>query len=485
MAREMRRIPRDEIPLEQLAKIANLSWRINHPSIGLRLLFPRLRAESNLKVTSALDAFTEYAGCLLEVGALSEAKQVLRDLKGRTPRSKFYSALLLFKEWDYEKAIPLLEEYLKEIPADYHRLVVRVNLASSYVNIRDWTQAKPFLKELQDELANKGHWLLLGNCYEIESQIHFEEREHARALECLAISEKHLGQSRNMGWLYCKKWQLLNRLYQAKADGAPLDGLDGELKRLKRDALAMGSWETLRELDLHWAVCTSDRALLSHVYFGSPSPAYREKIAELVTRECPALEIPEIYTWLGDALSGAPARVHDFKGILTEFKSQPKDRKNGQSFLLKRLFYVLCSDFYAPFRIGQLFSILFNGEFYDLETSPDRVFQLIKRLREWLENRALGCEITWGRRGYALHFNPGRGLQFEKSLFEQGLPKKTNIHYLFVRERFGTGEFSSSDLGGEMNCSVRTANRVLQELKSEGKVVSLGQGRQTRFKLVS
>jgi hypothetical protein len=493
VGRELRRIPRDEIPIEQLAKIANISWRINQSSIGLRLLFPRLRTQGNLKIVNALDAFTEYAGCLLEVGALSEARQVLRDLRGRTPRSKFYSALLMFKEWDYLSAVPLLEDYLREIPADYHQLVVRVNLASTYVNIHDRSRAIPFLRALQTELEAKGHWLLLGNSYEIESQIYFERREHHQALECLTKSEKYLGQARNMGWIYCKKWQFINRLYQTRTaalevarttsvGGAP-HALYSEWATLRTDALSMGSWETLRELDLHWAICTENQELLNHVYYGSPIKSYREKIHALIKREAPNLEILASFDWLRVRQTGVKSRLANFRDLIMDFKSSVQG--NNQSILLKRLLYILCSDFYAPFRIGQLFSILFEGEFYDLETSPDRVFQLIKRLRAWISEREIGCEIIWGRRGYAIQFSKNHGIVLERDIAEQGLPNKTNIHYLFLHDRFGGDPFSSSAVGDQMNCSTRTANRVLNELISEGRVVSMGRGRFTRFKIVA
>jgi len=493
VGRELRRIPRDEIPLAQLAKIANISWRISQPSIGLRLLFPRLRSQGNLKVVDALDAFTEYAGCLLEVGALSEARQVLRDLRGRTPRSKFYSALLMFKEWDYESAVPLLEDYLKQIPADYHQLVVRVNLASTYVNIHDWDRAIPFLSELQIELEAKGHWLLLGNSYEIESQIYFEKRDHSYALECLKKSEKHLSQTRNMGWIYCKKWQFINRLYQSRVaarDVARTTSIGGvphalysEWSALRTDALSMGSWETLRELDLHWAICTENQELLNHVYYGSPTKTYRAKVLSLLKREAPSLEVPASFDWLRVRQNGVEPRLTDFKELMMEFKSS--ELKNSQSVLLKRLLYVLCSDFYAPFRIGQMFSILFEGEFYDLGTSPDRVFQLIKRLRAWLDERDIGCEIVWGRRGYAIQFKKNHGIVLDRDIVEQGLPNKSNIHYLLLQDRFGKEPFSSAAVGDQMNCSTRTANRVLNELINEGRVLSMGRGRFTRFKIVA
>lgn len=480
VARELRHIPRDEIPLEQLAKIANITWRINRPSIGLRLLYPRLREQSDLKMTMALDAFTEYAGCLLEVGALSEARQVLRDLGGRTPRSKFLSALLLFKEWNYEAAIPLLEEYLRDIPADYHQFVVRVNLASSYVNTRQWSKGLAFLAELKKELETKQHWLLLGNCYEIESQIYFAQGEHGSAIERLAQSEKHLDNSKNMGWVYCKKWQFINKIYLAKrsANFASRSFIV-DYEEIRALANAMGSWESLRELDLHWSVLTGDEGLLNHVYYGSPSERYRRKIRDLAVSEAPELTIRSRFDWTPPGDNSPAPRLIDFKGLIGEFHGK------GKAFLLKKLLMIFFSDFYAPFRIGQLFSTLFEGEFYDLETSPDRVFQLIKRLREWLEEADTGCEIKSGPRGYVVQIDRNRGVTLDRDLLENGLEKKTNLHFLFLHERFGGTFFTSGDVGASLSCSPRTANRVLKELRSEGRVESVGRGRFTRFRLVS
>ncbi len=69
VAEQLNRIPREGLSQDAMAKIANLAWRINHPKIGLRILFPELRREQNLSAKSSPELFTEYAACLLEVGA--------------------------------------------------------------------------------------------------------------------------------------------------------------------------------------------------------------------------------------------------------------------------------------------------------------------------------------------------------------------------------------------------------------------------------
>lgn len=480
VGRALSHIPRGEIPIEHLAKIANLAWRINRPSLGIRLLYPELRRHNGLKVNAHPDAFAEYAACLIEIGALSEAKRTLSTIPGNTSRSKFYSALLLFKEWDYEGAAKLLEDYLPSLPSDYHQLVCRVNLASAYVNIKEFAKAQACLRELRAELTTRQHWLLFGNCCEIESQIHFHQQNHTEALTWLAQSEKALAGSRNMGWLYTKKWQLINSLYQF--DQNVRDHMLSDFMELKETARRMHSWETLRELDLHWALRTHDEPLANHVFFGSPLRRYRENILAIAAGdETPGsqLQIHEGYLWAPNPENSPTVNIVDAGHFVMDFANRPN------SFLLKKLFITLLSDFYAPFRVGQLFSALFPNEYFDCDSSPDRVFQIVRRLRLSLKNESPGIDIQSINEGYSLLLGPGQGVQITKTMVTERVESKFEVFDLFIKEHFATAEFSASDLSQRLGCSTRSANRILSKLSDRGDVSVAGRGKWTRYKRVS
>ena len=490
VAREIALVPRGKMPVEMLSQVANIAWRVNRPDVGLRLLYSELRRQNNLKIMTHPRAFTEYAACLLEVGAIAEAKRILIKLQDSAPRSKFYYALLLFKEWDYKTASHLLEKYVSEIPNDYHQIVARVNLSSAYVNTQQWEKAHLLLKDLQAELASKEHWLLLGNCLEIESQIHFELQNFEEALNCLKKSEIHLSKTKNMGWLYCKKWQFLNRLYQSKS-GIKTQAMDMsstqfrdfecEILELRKLAIQMRSWETLRELDLHWALQTGDSQLITHVYFGSPEPRYRQKISQMTSAK-PNMIVADTCVWLAQNGRGI---AEDSPDLIDISRTVLSGKENSQSYLMKKLLLTLVSDFYAPFRVGQLFSALFENDFYDTETSPDRIFQIVRRLRAWLMQNHPGCEVVSSAKAYRLRFAASCGVKLSREIVEAAVKNKSNVHYLFLREHFHHATFSSVDLSARLRCSTRTANRVLKELKCQGKVLSEGRGRFTRFKLAS
>jgi len=466
VARELMRLPRANAPTEVLSKIANIAWRINRPAIGLKILFPEIRRRENLKERQDPDILTEYAGCLLEIGALTEAKMMLRDLGTVSLRSKFYLSLLLFKEWNYQGAIPVLESYLSQLPDDYHKLVVQVNLAAAYVIVGKLEEANALFAGLIPRLQKEGHFLLLGNCYEIQSQIPFYMADHQQALKILEESEKLLAGSKNMGWLYCKKWQFINRLSLAGSTNEELDVLSQDLKVT---AVRMASWETLRELDLYTAIYSRDADLANHVYFGSPQAIYRTRVQSMTGD----LELAGEHTWISST-GGHAASLYDLENVLGD---------SSTSFLVKKLLLILTSDFYAEFRTGQLFSQIFEGEFYNPETSPDRVFQLVRRLRAWFEVLNWKCRIDSKGGGYRLAFEENHGIVIARKLIESPPHDKVTSIELKLKKKFKDLHFTSKDAGEALSCSTRSANRLLKDLRSKGRVEVSGKARFARFKL--
>lgn len=465
VAHEMTQSPKSVFPTESLSKLANIAWRINRPTYGLKLLFPEIRRRESLKEQPDPEMLTEYAGCLLEIGALSEAKMILRKFDGLFPRSRFYLALLLFKEWDYAGAIPVLQRYLEEIPEDYHQMVVRVNLAAADVINGRWDESRKLLHDLIPRLERERHHLLLGNCYEIESQTYFQTGEHQQALKILEQSERLLAETKNMGWLYCKKWQFLNRLSLA---GRMTAELAAESEALRKTAQQMSSWETLRELDLYISKFNHNERLANHVYFGSPQTIYRERVRQMIG----SVPLKPTYAWVPSPSESSPI-LYDLQHVLSD---------SSQSFLVKKLLLTLASDYYAGFRSGHLFSQIFEGEFYNPETSPDRVFQLVRRLRRWMKEMNWNCKVMCPRDGYRLHFHDGSGIIAHREWLETSLSEKTNVLELNLRRSLGDREFSSKDVSSLLSCSTRSANRVLRNLRAKGRVLSFGRGRFTRFK---
>ena len=482
---QMARVPVARIPREHIAPFANLAWRANRPSLGLRATFPEIRRQYALGKSPRWDILTEHAACLVEIGAVAEAKRTLRSILDESDRAKFVLALLHFKEWDYASAIPLLESYLKGLPDDYHRLVTQVNLAAAYVVRQKLDEAAALLEETTQACERRGHHLLMGNCFEIRAQTRFFRGDHAGAERLLAQSEAKLAETKNMGWLYCKKWQLINGVFSRRKEGGPLASAEAAQSRwIQGQGRTMRSWETLREVDLFMALRFEDEELLNKVYFGSPFAKYRERIGELMQTYAPALAIRESVVRDSESRAGKPSDPIDLEALLVHAPHRG-DGADLQSLLPKRLLLALSLDAYAPARTGQIFSELFGEDHFNPRSSPEKIFQLVKRLRQWLADAEPSLTVERDEAGYRLRVAPSRSLMLRRGLLEKTYGQRADFYLIRIREEFPSKDFSSAELGGALSLSKRSTNRILKDLEDSRRVIRIGRGPSTRFKLVA
>ncbi len=472
VARQLQRLKKGQVSEDLLAGIGNLAWRLSLPHVGLRLIFPYIKRQHDLKGEPDPDVLVEFAGCLLEIGAHSESREILRKVESRSPRAKFYLALHGFKNWDYEGAAELLSHYLQTLSPSYHRHVIRVNLASALVVNRQFAEARALLAELREDLKKEGHLLLLGNSLEIASQIDYLEGRHAESLRTLAEAEHLLSGTRNAGWLFVKKWEFLNRI---KQKGTHVHDCAGELEKLKKLAADMASWETIRDLDYHWGLFTRDSQLLAKVYFGSPVARYRQRLADAALAE--GIDLSAIQEWVWSGSDGAsPLHLESLQDLVVGGDS------SLHAWLPKRLLLILTSDIYAPFRTGQLFAQIFTNEHYSPETSPDRVFQLVSRLKKILKTSGIG-ELKAERNGYQLLLKPAYGLRLDRDWIDQPRLDRLDAYRSVINGRFRDRAFGIRDLSESLGVSLRTANRIIKDLGSS--LDKSGSGRATRYKVAA
>ncbi len=482
VARELHKIPAGKVPKAFLPQVANLCWRLSQASIGIQILFPDLRLKQSLGFESGAESWAEYAACLLEIGALEEAESILEKVLKNFPRAKFYLALLHFRKWNYESSLPLLKSYLKDLEPSYHRTVVEVNLASALVVTNHHTEAEQLLLDLQKNLEHQQHHQLLGNSLEISSQIHFARGDFDQAYETATKSVELLQGSRNRGWLYGKKWQWVNRLHREKRLTTELAL---EYEGLVALSLEMRSWETQRELELHRGLIERDEMLLNKVYYGSSSKHYKDHVHKKMSEHGIHEGIRDFFIWTHD--QGTLDMTNEGSSdLLREVVNQGESL---HSFLPKKLILHLFSDFYAPFRTGQLFSLLFQGEHFNPHTSPDRLFQIVRRGRDWLRDVGLPAEISSSKTGYRMTISPGGKFLISRELSDlilsHGVWDKFQLYKLLLRTSFRDGIFSAQNLTSVANCSARTSNRILQELERQNEVISLGRGKSRKFRLAS
>lgn len=362
--------------------LARLARRAFIPRVGLKLLRPLVRPSTKRFGPALPEEKIEYAACLSWVGALPECFVLLREVDHRRyPEAAFVTALAHFSQWNYREAIPFLEDYVQHPEVgEYWRLVGQVNLLAAHVH--EQTAAPESLAQLERMTRERGHTLLLANVLQFKAEDAVNRKAwdeaHQAIHEAAALSDK----DKRTDTLFLEKWIAVIALYQAPSR-TNLQNLDA----IRAKAREVQHWETLRDCDYHEVRATQDLKLATHLYFGTPYPAYRERLL----RECPWLEaqLPTEYAW---QLAGeAPAK-----------KSIVAGEGLREGLTLHRLFFALTSDFYKPLNLGDLHAQVFPWKYFDPTRSADSLHQAIKRLRKHFEEQRLKLELREHQGEYSL-----------------------------------------------------------------------------------
>lgn len=482
VAQDLAQVPFGSIPTLYLGKIANLCWRTNRPDLGLRHLVAEIRRQQNHNRIETPEHFAEYASCLGDLGALGEARKILGMVTHSFGKSKFYLALLNFKEWKYEESIPLLESYIPTVEDEYHGIVARVNLAASYAMSGQYDLSLKNIEECKKYLTLHQRFLLLGSCFEIQAQNHFFSGDFDGALKLLDAAESYLAQSKGLSWLYCQKWKELCRLSKIKKTGKRLkEEYFYGLFDLRKKAIESKAWESVRDIDLFIFSFRGNPALMNSLYYSTPFHSFRERVLKMGKDIGFFPQKGQHLFRRADSFGGEVSEASPVKAIdLTEM-IHPKNR--SLTALEKSLMLLLFSDRYAPFRTGHIFSKIFEGEYLNLDTSPNRVFQIITSLKGKLNRMGFNSEINKSKFGYSFSIFEGETWSLSTQLAEVSEYSKEAIVEVFLRERFQSQEFSAEEVSNVLSISRRTANRIILELEKNATVQVLAQGSQARYKM--
>jgi hypothetical protein len=361
--------------------MADLARRVQMPFLVMRWLKPYVRPDTKILSESTTQERALYAAALMRVGATNEANFILQSVS-----EKNNSFVLLFQShlevlhWNYGRSIPFLKAYLKTIdPNSYASIVGRLNLCAAYVSELDWLRAEPALKELLAIADEKKYKLIYSNVLELSAQVAIHRFDFTQAEQFLDQAMSHLQSTGGKDDLFIKKWQMVIQILR---NDQPSDE-----NLIKQKAFEFKNWETVRELDFYKALALRDSELYLHVLFGTQFMSYRKQMQRIFK---PDFSIPESHIWS----FGFPVDQHtpwiDLKSGVTSIRevdlsSQP---------LLFAALKALAKDFYRPFRVGQLMQDIYPNEYFDPVSSPQRLFQTLRRLRLWLKKNKFPLKVV-------------------------------------------------------------------------------------------
>lgn len=382
-AKELHQLNTAKVPREWRLPLANLCRRAGLLNTGMRLLTPivhpdRAKAGEVLATNAEL---AEYGVLLHRIGATREALHTLEKVNtAEVPDALLFRSFCHFSEWEYDGATKALEAYTAQAPSGYMNFVARVNLASAYVGGERFEEALELLARNIEEAKANSYSRLQGNCHELRAQVHLQRREFTQAREELKAAGLLLGTNQTFDQFFVRKWSAI-------ADGLE-NGDVTPVLAFREEAHARGDWESVREADRYALSIQFDESRFQHLMFGTPFESYRERICRQLGRE-----LKQTKFLFGDlqapVMDVSTGRVNEGSGLAAGRKCH-------------QLIEVLLRDLYRPQRLGALFAELCPGEHFNLFSSPDRVHQLIRRTRRWIEAENLPIEIQEAKGFYSL-----------------------------------------------------------------------------------
>lgn len=462
---ELTQISSSEIPNALRAEMGHLLIRVGLPHRAISLLSPAVRRGAELRQEASTDERLAYALALAKIGSSREATMILTLLPPSVPEGFLYRGYICQTQWNYVEAIPFIRKYLELSKREpYELAIARVNLLACLINAQELAAGEKLLAELREEAVRGGWHLIKRHLFELEAQLAMGRNDWGRAGQIVQDARAGRTAIESISDLLLAKWSAWIMAHQGQLD----EGVRA-IEEVRSAARTMLHWETIRECDRMRAELIRDPDLLARVYAGSPYESFRAKLKE----RCGGwAEMPQAYL-LGDA-QGAVLDLQT--GHLTGAR---EELKPGQ--VIHRCLSLVFRDFYRPITVGQLFADLFPNQYFDPQSSTNRVYNVIRRVRSWAE--ANGLPLNFEASDHAYTMSPwDKGFGVLLSLRGRDADLEIEGRLTRIRSQVGLNSFTSDDVAVVLGVSRSSAVRLLNRAVEAGALSRQGTHRATLYR---
>lgn len=457
----LRLVKPQQVPREYQLPLANLCRRCGLCNEGLRLLSSLVRPADGMIPSATIAERAEYAMLLMKIGSIHEAKAMLAELSGETlPEAEMYQAFCEMALWNYEATIPLLKKYLSRGKDPYQAMVARVNLAAALIWTEHFTEAHGLLDDLISETEQNRSFRLLANVMELRSQLYLQLVDYEACEHSLKEARKILISHSTSDQLFISKWSAICSGLKTKSL-APL-------QNFRTEALSRQHWETVRECDFFSLKISFNDEDFQKLFCGTPYESYRVKVCRALDKPRPA----GLYQW---GTKNGP-----FLDLQTANQTAPHALKGGKK--IHQLLSALLRDFYKPISLGAVFNDLFPDEYYNVFSSPTRIHQIISRTRRFFEQSELPVKIETLEAGFLLRIDGSFSFHVPFDRTSVAGPQ-SQIEKLKQFAPPGQEAFSADQVSQVLQLSRPTARRILKWGVENSKIIKIGAGPTTRYKL--
>jgi hypothetical protein len=221
----------------------------------------------------------------------------------------------------------------------------------------------------------------------------------------------------------------------------------------------------VREAEFYLLKVRFSRAGFDHLIFGTPFSSYR-------TRICRHLKsLPDKTEYI---LGSEGAPCFDLRsGEISGRISLNPGKKTHQ------LIGVLLQDLYRPIRTGGLFAELFPDEHFDILSSPDRVHQVLRRCRRWMEAERIPAKIVAHRGNYSIRIQGE--FSFLLHLHRQ-VPSNLGVQLGKLINLFTDSPFGAREAREKLDLPLTSFNRLINWSIEHGHIQRTGSGPSTKYR---
>jgi hypothetical protein len=463
-------LERKKIAREERLYLANLCRRTGNAEKSLKLLLSVVSPKRLKDIKPTVEEVAEYSGALIQMGALGEAQSRLNSVKPDDPDILLQQAFCKIRQWDYKAALTPLKAFTEKTQG-YYQMVGLVNYAASLVHLKQTQEAQSLLTRLREQSKTAQAFRLYRNTLELSAQNALNQKAYQKAEDFLENISNQVAPS-SFETLYVNKWKLILDLEKTKPSADKIK-FRSRFKQLHQQASLLRDPETLRDLDRIAALYKKDLPLFLKVYCGTPFPAYKTYLKEAYVQYFGhEFSEPETYVWF-ISKSSRNETVQNIN-LCNGLVGNSVRLKDKQIFL--RSLLALSKDFYKGLEIAAFHDQVFEGEYYNPYTSPNRVHQSIRRIKNFLAKNINSLNIIHRQNQYLLSSQSATTITIpmrSSQVLSQDLEK--------LISNFKDEDFKVQEVKTLIDKSLRMANRVLEEGLKVGRLRAIGNGRRRRY----
>ncbi len=447
-----------KVPRKQRQELAKICRRVGLIGKGLRLLQPVIRHQHPLAQPPSAGEICEYAVLLSRNGSIDEALGLLKEVRSnQAPEALLYQGFLNVSNWDYSSALKCFTKFLQTNPDDYMALIAQVNLNASLIETGQLDNAESSILSTIEIARERGATRLIGNAFELLAQVHFQRHDFPAARTALNSALEIFAQGQSYDRILVEKWLAFITAQEQKSVTP--------LLRFRKQAIRERHWHSVREVDYMTLQFFFNQNTFDHLYYGTPMKAYRTRLIEK-TSASPSSQ----FEW-------GPKNWEVLIGLNDgRCEGCPSLKTGGKTH---QVLVALSSDLYEPSNTGRLFGLLYPGEYFDVESSPLRIRQALRRTRGWLEANRLPVSLAHGKSGYKINIEGKLAFGFSSAPHAIH-PRETQRTLLL--EKFPPGRwFATNEAMELLNCSRSSFHRFAEDARAGGWLLIQGKGKSVRY----